>query len=139
MLSPVSYDGAPTPPPQPSPHAWQSRDPMSYQASQIQQAERLSSPRNEMTSSHRIDGVQSQRSYDHSPTSRHMNGGYSSLPTQNYNEFSTWSRQSPQQIRKDNIPSLNITAKSLSTPNVNMNNKSYGRSNRQDEDLAIAR
>ncbi|XP_053392604.1 sorbin and SH3 domain-containing protein 1-like isoform X23 [Mercenaria mercenaria] len=151
MLSPVSYDGAPTPPPQPSPGAFRSQSdylgnryaasPRDQHLLQQQQENIITSPRNEHISAQRFDGVQSQKHYDYSSSARHINGGYSSLPQQSYNDFSVRSRQSPQQIRKDNPPSLNITAKSVSTPNINMNisSRNHSKGNRQDEDLAIAR
>ena len=152
MLSPVSYDGAPTPPPQPSPGAFTmssdnlgnryATSPRDQQYSQQQEDSRLKSLRNDNISPQRFDGVQSQRHYD---SSRHMNGGFSSpsqqQQQQSFNDFTARSHRSPQQIRKDNPPSLNITAKSVSTPNVSMTSKSrnYSKGTRQDEELAIAR
>ncbi|KAL4239958.1 Sorbin and SH3 domain-containing protein 1 [Mactra antiquata] len=153
MLSPMSFDGAPTPPPQPSPGAFQSHtDGPSYQSNRYPasprdqnmsprlQDSRLT-PRTDHVSPQRFGGVQSQRQYDPSISSRHMNGGYSSSPHQSFNDFSARSRQSPNQIRKDNPPSLNITAKSVSSNDVNTktNNNNYNKNNRQEEDLAITR
>ncbi|XP_060598250.1 uncharacterized protein LOC132752021 isoform X18 [Ruditapes philippinarum] len=151
MLSPVSYDGAPTPPPQPSPGAFTMQSdnlgsryatsPRDQHFSQQQDDSRLRSQRHENISPQRFEGVQSQRHYDNSLSSRHMNGGYSSPQQHSFSDFSARSQRSPQQIRKDNPPSLNITAKSVSTPNVSMTSKSrnFSKGTRQEEDLAIAR
>lgn len=153
MLSPVNYDGAPTPPPQPSPGAFRSStlDRLDYQGNRYptsprdqhdssrQHENRITSPRIDRVSPQRYNGVQSQKQYDQAPSSRQMNGSYSSLPQHGYNDYSV---RSPQQIRKDNPPSLNITAKSVSTSDINSNisKKNHSKSNRQqDEDLAVAR
>lgn len=155
MLSPMSYDGAPTPPPQPSPGAFNSstldrsgyqgyqgnRYPASPREQQMlgrMEDNRFTSPRNEHVSPQHFNGVQSQRQFDQSASSRLLNGSTSSQHNLN-NDFSIRSRQQ-QPIRKDNPPSLNITAKSVSSPNINVNsNNRYGKTNKQDEELAIAR
>ena len=137
MLSPVSFEAVPTPPPQPSPGAFRSpTNTLGYE----RYATHPRSPRHEPVTSpryDRYDGVQSQRQID-SYSSKQMNGGYS---PQRYDDFTLRSRQAQQQIRKDNPPTLNITAKSMSTPNITMNSHDdFGsRSRGQEEELALAR
>ena len=150
MLSPMSFDGAPTPPPQPSPGAF-NKSPTNTLGYGQRYA---TSPRDQSYSSPRLDTrAQPSRYEPASPSSRYegsqlpqrqydsrlMNGnGYGtySAPKTRYDDFSR-SRQSPQQIRKELPPSLNITAKSVSTPNVNSHDM-VNRS-KQEEDLALAR
>lgn len=148
MLSPASYDGAPTPPPQPSPGAFNSNslDRPSYQKyatsprdHRTQQDNRYGGNRFDQVSPQQYDGVQSQRLYNQSPSSK-VNGVYSTMPHNRVEDFSTRSRQSPQIIRKNDPPHMNISAKSVSSPNINMNSQDHTRNNnKQDEDLAIAR
>ncbi|XP_052235383.1 uncharacterized protein LOC127847484 isoform X2 [Dreissena polymorpha] len=153
MLSPLSYDGAPTPPPQPSPGAFRSppqdqpilsgsllgnhkQQVFSQQATSPQKAEDQFGP-----SSHHDHAP--QRQHNTAPPHRHhngsqsqsrqVNGGYSTLPTQSkrYEGF-----QSQQHFRKDNVPAMQITAKSVSSPNVRA--QDHCRNNNQEEDLALA-
>ena len=141
MLSPVSFEAVPTPPPQPSPGAFRSpTNTLGYDRYGTQprspRHEPVTSPRYDHISPHRYDGVQSQRHID-SYSSKQMNGGFS---PHRYDDFTIRSRQAQQQIRKDNPPVLNITAKSVSTPNITMNSHGdYGRGRGQEEELAIAR
>ena len=141
MLSPVSFEAVPTPPPQPSPGAF--RSPTNtlgydrYATHPRSPRHEPTSPRFDYTSPHRYDGIQqSQRQID-SYSSRQINGGYSQ---QRYDDFTLRSRPAQQPVRKDNPPVLNITAKSVSTPNITMNSlDDYGRGRGQEEELAIAR
>lgn len=148
MLSPASYDGAPTPPPQPSPGAFKSYtlDRPAYQNKyatsprdqHVSPDSRYGSSRYDQVPQQQFDGVQSQRQYSQSPSSR-VNGVYATMPHNRVEDFSARSRQSPQIIRKDNPPAMNISAKSVSTPNISMNSQDHSRNNQQDEDLAVAR
>ena len=158
MLSPVSFEAVPTPPPQPSPGAF--RSPTNtlgydrYATHPRSPRHEPTSPRFDYTSPHRYEGVQSQRQID-SYSSRQMNGGYS---PQRYDDLTLRSRAAQQPVRKEAPPVLNISAKSVSTPNITMNSHDdysrgrihddYGRrrghddfsqSRGQEEELAIAR
>ena len=141
MLSPVSFEAVPTPPPQPSPGAFRSpTNTLGYERyathPRSPRHEQVTSSRYDHISPNRYDGAQSQRQID-SYSSKQMNGGFS---PQRYDDFTLRSRQAQQQIRKDNPPTLNITAKSMSTPNITMNSHDdIGRSRGQEEDLALAR
>ena len=157
MLSPASYDGAPTPPPQPSPGAFNSNSldnrpayQNRYASSPQEQPMSMSLPAEHRyggggsrydTLPQQYNGGQSQRQYNQSPSSR-MNGNvYATMPHNRVEDFSARSRQSPQIIRKSDPPPMNISAKSQSTPNININSQDYSRNNKTEpeEDLAIAR
>jgi len=145
MLSPMSYDGAPTPPPQPSPGAFKSSTLDRYHGNQYS-GRQATSPRQEVnrfTHEDPLSPSQTHRQYGTgtSPASRQMNGGYSTMPSRGrHDNVVAHSHTSASNIRKDNPPSMNITAKSVSSPSVNLNSHDHNRNIKQpEEDLALAR
>ncbi|XP_052767670.1 sorbin and SH3 domain-containing protein 1-like isoform X23 [Mya arenaria] len=141
MLSPMSYDGAPTPPPMPSPGAFKSSTLDRYNGSRYG-SQQVSSPRQETQYGRdQFDSSPANRQYSQSPAGRQMNGGYSTMPNSSRREnVVARSSQSPQIIRRDNPPTVNITAKSVSSPNIHVNSHDHNRNIKQpEEDLALAR